>query len=71
VTALRAASAIGLDVAGVDMLISKNGPMIMEINSSPGLEGIETTTGVDVATSIIRHMERILGRKSAYGRIHV
>lgn len=67
-TALRAASALGLDVAGVDMLISNEGPMIMEVNSSPGLEGIETTTSVDVATSIIRHMERIIGRKTAYGR---
>jgi ribosomal protein S6--L-glutamate ligase len=63
-TAIRAASAIGLDVAGVDMLISSEGPMIMEVNSSPGLEGIETTTSVDVATSIIRHMERILGRRT-------
>jgi ribosomal protein S6--L-glutamate ligase len=70
-TALRAASAIGLDVAGVDMLISNEGPMIMEVNSSPGLEGIETTTDVDVATKIVKHMERIVGRKSAYGRIGV
>jgi ribosomal protein S6--L-glutamate ligase len=68
-TAIRAASAIGLDVAGVDMLISNEGPMIMEVNSSPGLEGIETVTGIDVATSIIRHMERILGRRTSRDRI--
>ncbi len=68
-TALRAASALGLDVAGVDMLISNEGPMIMEVNSSPGLEGIEGATGIDVATSIIRHMERILGRRKAHDRI--
>ncbi len=68
-TAIRAASAIGLDVAGVDMLISSEGPMIMEVNSSPGLEGIETTTSVDVATSIIRHMERTLGRRTTRNRI--
>ncbi|MBI3724666.1 30S ribosomal protein S6--L-glutamate ligase [bacterium] len=68
-TAIRAASALGLDVAGVDMLISNEGPMIMEVNSSPGLEGIEGASGVDVATSIIRHMERILGRRHARNKI--
>lgn len=52
-TALQAAKAMGLRVAGVDMLRSKNGPVVMEVNSSPGLEGIETTTGVDVAGAII------------------
>lgn len=52
-TALRAAKAMGLRVCGVDMLRSKNGPVVMEVNSSPGLEGIETYTGVDVAGAII------------------
>jgi ribosomal protein S6--L-glutamate ligase len=45
-------------MAGVDMLESKEGPMIMEVNSSPGLEGIEKATGVDVAEAVIEHLER-------------
>ncbi len=57
-TALAAARALGLRVAGVDMLESKDGPMIMEVNSSPGLEGITKTAGVDVAGSIIELLER-------------
>jgi ribosomal protein S6--L-glutamate ligase len=59
-TALAAARVLGLRVAGVDMIESAEGPMIMEVNSSPGLEGIEKTTGVDVAGAIIEHMEREL-----------
>ncbi|HMQ11373.1 MAG TPA: RimK family alpha-L-glutamate ligase [Oligoflexia bacterium] len=55
-TAVRAAQIMGLRVAGVDMLESKNGPQIMEINSSPGLEGIEVCTGLDVAGSIIDYI---------------
>lgn len=47
-----------LDVAGVDILRSHNGPKILEVNSSPGLEGIETVTGVDVAKKIIQYVER-------------
>lgn len=56
--AISAAKSLGLNVAGVDMLQSDSGPMIMEVNSSPGLEGIEKTTGVDVATAIIEYIER-------------
>jgi ribosomal protein S6--L-glutamate ligase len=56
-TAVRAAKALGLNVAGVDMLQSANGPVVMEVNSSPGLEGIETATGVDVAAKIIAFIE--------------
>lgn len=56
--ALRAAKALGLGIAGVDMLQSDNGPLIMEVNSSPGLEGIEGATGKDIAKSIIRYIER-------------
>lgn len=52
-TAVRAAQIMGLRVAGVDMLESDQGPQIMEVNSSPGLEGIETSTGLDVAGAII------------------
>jgi ribosomal protein S6--L-glutamate ligase len=57
-TALAAARVLGLRMAGVDMLESKEGPMIMEVNSSPGLEGIEKTTGADVAGAVIEHLER-------------
>lgn len=57
-TALRAARSMGLNVAGVDMLRSSHGPVVIEVNSSPGLEGIEKATGVDVANTIIRFVER-------------
>lgn len=56
-TAIRAAQLMGLHVAGVDMLESDDGPLVMEVNSSPGLEGIEKATGVDVATAIVQHLE--------------
>jgi ribosomal protein S6--L-glutamate ligase len=55
--AVEAAAALGLGVAGVDMLRSKRGPLILEVNASPGLEGIEAATGVDVAGSIIQLLE--------------
>ncbi len=55
--ALRAAELMGLDVAGVDILRSEKGPLILEINASPGLEGIEGTTGVDIAGQIIKFVE--------------
>lgn len=55
--AVRAADAMGLGVAGVDMLEGKQGPRILEINSSPGLEGIERTTGIDVAGAIVDFAE--------------
>ncbi len=56
--ALRAARSMGLNVAGVDMLRSKRGPLVMEVNSSPGLEGIEQATGKNVARAIIEFLER-------------
>jgi ribosomal protein S6--L-glutamate ligase len=56
-TAVRAARILGLRVAGVDMLEGKDGPQIMEVNSSPGLEGIEAATGLDIAGEIIKHLE--------------
>lgn len=56
-TALAAARVLGLRVAGVDMIESAGGPMVMEVNSPPGLEGIEKTTGIDVADAIIHHLE--------------
>lgn len=55
--ALRATRAMGLDVAGVDLIRSRRGPLIMEVNASPGLEGIEKVTGVDVAGHIIAHID--------------
>jgi len=57
-TALNAAKAMGLAIAGVDMLQSKRGPMVLEVNSSPGLEGIEKSTGIDIAGKIIEYVER-------------
>jgi ribosomal protein S6--L-glutamate ligase len=56
-TAVHAAQILGLRVAGVDLLEGKKGPVLMEVNSSPGLEGIESATGVDVAGEIIRLIE--------------
>jgi ribosomal protein S6--L-glutamate ligase len=56
-TALRAAKIMGLNVAGVDLLRSASGPMVMEVNSSPGLEGIETASGIDIAERIIAFIE--------------
>jgi ribosomal protein S6--L-glutamate ligase len=55
-TAVRAAQILGLQVAGVDMLEGKSGPQIMEVNSSPGLEGIETATGLDIAGAVIDYV---------------
>lgn len=57
-TALRSAKVLGLNVAGVDLLRSDRGPLVMEVNSSPGLEGIEYSTGIDVAGSIIEFLEK-------------
>ena len=62
-TALSAAKAMGLAIAGVDMLQSKRGPMVLEVNSSPGLEGIEKSTGVDIAGKIIEYVERSVARE--------
>ncbi|MDF1823796.1 MAG: 30S ribosomal protein S6--L-glutamate ligase [Verrucomicrobiales bacterium] len=59
-TAARAAKIMGLNVAGVDLLRSNHGPVVMEVNSSPGLEGIETATGKDVAGMIIKLIENQL-----------
>ncbi|MEZ5004275.1 MAG: 30S ribosomal protein S6--L-glutamate ligase [Chitinophagales bacterium] len=56
--ALKAARTMGLGVAGVDMLQSERGPLILEVNSSPGLEGMESATNKDIAKTIIRYIER-------------
>lgn len=55
---VAACKALGLSVAGVDLLRSSRGPLIMEVNSSPGLNGIETVTGIDVASLIIKYLEK-------------
>lgn len=60
--AVKAAKALGLSIAGVDMLQSKRGPLILEVNSSPGLEGVERATGIDVADQIIRYIERNISK---------
>ncbi len=60
-TAVRAAKIMGLRVAGVDMLRSNHGPVVMEVNSSPGLEGIEKTTGANVAAMVIAYIENNAG----------
>lgn len=58
IAAIKAAKAMGLGIAGVDMLQSDRGPLILEVNSSPGLEGIEAATGKDIAETIIKYIER-------------
>lgn len=61
--AVKACKALGLDVAGVDILRSDRGPLLLEVNSSPGLEGIEGATGLDLAGKMIQWLERKLGWK--------
>jgi ribosomal protein S6--L-glutamate ligase len=52
---------LGVGVAGVDLMESRKGPLVLEVNSSPGLEGIERATGADVASAVIEHLEREIG----------
>jgi ribosomal protein S6--L-glutamate ligase len=70
-TALRAAKALGLNIAGVDMLRSNRGPLVLEVNSSPGLEGIEKATGIDIAGKIYEYIELNGGRKKRKDKIGV
>jgi ribosomal protein S6--L-glutamate ligase len=58
--ARKAARVLGLHVAGVDMLEGRDGPLVMEVNASPGLEGSEAATGIDVAMAVVRHAEECL-----------
>jgi ribosomal protein S6--L-glutamate ligase len=69
-TAVRAARTMGLNVAGVDILRSNHGPVVMEVNSSPGLEGIEAATGKDVAGMIVQFIEKnaALGKTRTRGK---
>lgn len=68
-TAVRAAKAMGLRVAGVDMLRSNHGPVVMEVNSSPGIEGIEKASEIDVAGKIIEFLEKNAAKGSMRDRI--
>jgi len=69
-TAVRSARIMGLNVAGVDLLRSNHGPVVMEVNSSPGLEGIEQATGKDVASIVIQFIEKNAkhGRTASRGK---
>ncbi len=67
-TAIRSAKAMGLNVAGVDIIRSNHGPVVLEVNSSPGLEGIENATGVDVAGKIIEFIEKNASKKKVARR---
>ena len=67
--AVAAARELGLDVAGVDMLEARGGPLVIEVNSSPGLRGIESATSVDVAERIIQHAERIVDAAHVSARV--
>ncbi len=63
ITALKAVDILGLDVAGVDILQSHRGPLILEVNPSPGLEGISKTSGIDVAAEVINFVEKKVKQK--------
>jgi ribosomal protein S6--L-glutamate ligase len=71
--AVKATRVIGLEVAGVDMLESHTGPKVMEVNSSPGFEGLEATTGLDIAGLYVEHAvefalaQRVAGPPSHLG----
>ncbi len=68
-TAVRACKTLGLNVAGVDLLRSNHGPLVIEVNSSPGLEGIEAASGVDVASAIIEFLEKRARRGRTRDRV--
>ncbi len=64
--AVKAAQALGLNVAGVDLLRSSQGPLVIEVNSSPGLQGIESTTGLDIADLVIEFLEKRAHNREDY-----
>lgn len=70
-TAVKAAKALGLSIAGVDLLPSSRGPLVMEVNSSPGLEGIEKATGKNIAGRIIQYVEDNAYRKHKKDKVGV
>ena len=61
--ALDAAKLLGLGVAGIDLIRSQKGPLLLEVNASPGLHGIETTTGINVAKEIVQYVEKQARKK--------
>lgn len=63
-TAVEAAKAMGLRIAGVDLLRSAHGPVVMEVNSSPGIEGIEKATELDIAGKMIEFLEKNAGKSN-------
>jgi len=63
--AIRAAKALGLGIAGVDLIRSKRGPLVLEVNASPGLEGIEAASGVDIAGALIEYVGGRIGRRGS------
>lgn len=67
-SALRATKSMRLHIAGVDLIRSNHGPVVLEVNSSPGLEGIEKATGVDVADAILASLERNVERRKIRDR---
>ena len=70
-TAITAVKVLGLSVAGVDMIQSERGTLVIEVNSSPGLEGIETTSEIDVASEIIKYMEDSLSKESKSRKLDI
>jgi len=68
-TAIKSARAMGLAICGVDMIPSKRGPLVMEVNSSPSLQGIEKATGKDIATKIIEYIEHNAKRKQSKDKV--
>lgn len=65
-TALLACRAVGLNVAGVDMLRSNSGPKVLEINSSPGLQGIEAATSINIGALVVEYLEQAMGSKPEF-----
>ena len=70
-TAITAAKVLGLSVAGVDMIQSDRGTLVIEVNSSPGLEGIETTSEIDVASAIIEFMEECINKEAKSRKLDI
>lgn len=68
-TALKAAKAMGLHISGVDIVRSERGPLVLEVNSAPGLEGIESVTGRDIASQIIEYVERNAKQRNRKDRV--